>query len=513
MTPESLRAIASGYNPDGFKYRGIAPDLRSRHNFESDTPNLEYWISEELAGNRPHFRENFGRYDVALLNAESRLELAKASDSHDASRDTPNNMLQMLYRKKEIQAALNDVFFSTFNHHITFDYSGLAKLYLRVSQTELILPESAEDANPLLAQVPQLDVQGDGMRSFTAVVLSILLTENRIVLLDEPDAFLHPEQARRLGRWIADRASGDQQIVIATHNAHFLQGMVSSQKPPQIIRLNRNSPTTTEFKRMSNATVKKLGADPLLSSQRVVEAIFHSQTIVCEADSDRTIYQAVAAQELGNNQVLFVNAQNKQTCAKVVETLNDADIQARSVVDFDILRIADELAVLMGAHEVPVEVQASVEEARKEICAAIEETVEPGEATGVADGLRELADRISNESLSKKKLESAVGELLGKSKWSPVKATGVSALEPAVQAKASFVISALEGYGIWIVPVGELESWISLEQTKSKWVTRALEVIYAKGTPEPLKKFVTRLLAPKAQTDGASVGGAEDVVP
>jgi hypothetical protein len=98
--------------------------------------------------------------------------------------------------------------------------------------------------------------------------------------------------------------------------------------------------------------------------------------------------------------------------------------------------------------------------------------------------------------MSKKKIESAVDDILRKSKWSGVKDQGISILEESVKAKAESLIARLFTYGIAIVPVGELESWIPLEQTKSRWIEPALKCIYGKTTPEPLKDFVTKLLAP-----------------
>lgn len=39
-----------------------------------------------------------------------------------------------------------------------------------------------------------LQEQGDGFRSFVGIVLSILLSKDKIILIDEPEAFLHPTQ-------------------------------------------------------------------------------------------------------------------------------------------------------------------------------------------------------------------------------------------------------------------------------------------------------------------------------
>ena len=56
-----------------------------------------------------------------------------------------------------------------------------------------------------MRQFQTLDEQGDGFRSYVGVVLSVLLSEGRTILLDEPEAFLHPMQARRLGAWLAEQ--------------------------------------------------------------------------------------------------------------------------------------------------------------------------------------------------------------------------------------------------------------------------------------------------------------------
>ena len=54
------------------------------------------------------------------------------------------------------------------------------------------------------AQATTLDSQGDGMRSFATVLLYVLVADNHsIQFLDEPEAFLHPPQARLVGELIA----------------------------------------------------------------------------------------------------------------------------------------------------------------------------------------------------------------------------------------------------------------------------------------------------------------------
>ena len=372
---------------------------------------LKSYINAEIAGTHTQYRRNFGKFHVAMLDTESRLELAKSGPSHDVSRETPSSLLQMLYGNQKIQIELDDAFHDTFGLHIKFDFTSLKTLYLRVGHDFSHISSSPEQANVDLLKIPQLDLQGDGMRSF-AIIISLLMVKDRLILLDEPDAFLHPEQARRLGRWLADKvAANHQQVIIATHNSHFLNGIVSAGGTPQIFRLNYRSAGVSDFNRIPGATVRKFGTDPLLSSQRVVEAIFHALAVVCEADSDRTIYRVVL-EELNNNEVLFVNAQNKQTCAKVASALKEAHIPVRSVVDFDILRDNSDLKTLMNAHDVPADIQSTIQMNRREIANAVEGIANSEDLTDVPEALRLLANRIEADQLSKRQIQSRVEDLL-----------------------------------------------------------------------------------------------------
>jgi ABC-type branched-subunit amino acid transport system ATPase component len=499
LTQDAIIEEIRQYTTDDRHYAGIDPRLRGSLTFQAETASAKAWVAGEFSGTATvSYRQQFGKFNVALLDAESRLELAKSTPSHDASHESPSNVLQLLYGNEEIQRKLDEAFNNTFGQHIAFDFTSLKNLYLRVGPDFRELPDRPEEAYRILSEFPTLDSQGDGMRSFAAVVLSLLLTSDRMILLDEPDAFLHPEQARRLGRWIAEHASSsDQQILIATHNAHFLQGMISVGKSPQIFRLNRPSNENTTYNYMPGDVVRNFGTDPLLSSQRVIEAIFHTLAVVCEADSDRAIYQAVAAQELNNTEVLFVNAQNKQTCARVISALRQAGIAARSVVDFDMLHNRDELEILMNAHGIPPEIQTNLLEMRKAVADAIEETPDADNMPEVPQKLRDLASDIESATpaRSKRYVSSRVGDMLRIGKWDSVKKDGLSALSSDIKAKTKSLFSSLQNYNLLIVPVGELESWIDLEVTKNRWIEPALVQIYAKKTPDPLKQFVEKLSA------------------
>ena len=96
-----------------------------------------------------------------------------------------------------------------------------------------------------------------------------------------------------LGRWVAEFSKDtDSQIFIATHNANFLSGILSSDTRVSIYRLNRTGDNTV-FNLIESEATLQLAKSPLLSSQPVLESVFYKGVVVCEADSDRCLYQAV----------------------------------------------------------------------------------------------------------------------------------------------------------------------------------------------------------------------------
>ena len=115
-----------------------------------------------------------------------------------------------------------------------------------------------------LDKYPQAQDQGDGIKSFTGILLSLMLGYHRTYLIDEPESFLHPPQARIMGRAIGERLSDFQQAFISTHSEEILKGLLdSAPNRVKIIRITRDS-NTNDFKLLSNEEVKAFWKDPLL---------------------------------------------------------------------------------------------------------------------------------------------------------------------------------------------------------------------------------------------------------
>lgn len=435
------------------------------------------------------------KFRVFYMDSESRLKIASKSPNYIPDEFSPKNLMQALYGAcGNFDQKLQEAFQSTFDMDIRLDYSSGLEIRLAVSKIFEEIPEDIRKAYPLMKKYPSIEIQGDGFRSFVAVVMTLLLSKDKVVLLDEPEAFLHPEQARRLGKWISDHTeSFPCQILIATHNSNFLSGLLSGKQSANIYRLNRVDDVTSFTKITSDAT-RNLSNSPILSSQRVLEAIFARGVVVCESDTDRIIYNTVAIREYNNQEILFIHAHNKQTIKDVVELLRKASIPVAGIVDIDILNSSSDLSSALYAFNSEAEIT-DIISIQKEIVSIVERASEEVILQGIKEKTSEFLDQLNSDEHSLSGAKSALMRIKKESsKWSDLKKNGVASLEESFRSKAQEVINYSKTLGLFIVPVGELESWINLDVRKNRWIVPALEYLHRGDCPEALKEFVNDIL-------------------
>jgi hypothetical protein len=217
----------------------------------------------------------------------------------------------------------------------------------------------------------------------------------------------------------------NKRLFVATHNAQFLMGCIQSGVPINVVRLTYNfAPPTARL--LPQQRMLDLMRQPLLRSTGILAGLFFETVVVTEGDADRAFYQEVnerlvaAADQRGMSNVLFVNAQNRQTVWDVVRPLRELGIPAIGVVDVDVLNEggANFTKVLNGAF-VP----------------------------GVShDGLHRLRQSVHQAAI-------AAGVDLKTS-------GGIAALPPAEREGADNLVRQLREYGVLIVDRGELEAWL-----------------------------------------------------
>jgi hypothetical protein len=181
------------------------------------------------------------------------------------------------------------------------------------------------------------------MRSFAAVILGLLSTsEQSILLLDEPEAFLHPPQARLLGEFIARERPAKSQLFIATHSIDVLQGLMSvASASLRVVRLQRDG-AINRVKELSKRRTQEIAADPLMHYSDVLSGIFHERAIICESDADCMFYRSVLSLPSIRGErypdVVFLHASGKHRMCVLNDALRSLGVRTDIIVDIDILR-------------------------------------------------------------------------------------------------------------------------------------------------------------------------------
>lgn len=483
---DSLRIESHPNNTEIKRISGIASNLQQRETQDIREAKLDRETIDE-----DFLRRHLFPFRAAHLDAGSRLDLADSTQSHDTHNDAPSNLVQALYdADKERQEELREAFERTFDMEIRLDTSALKMLRFRIADEFPVIPNAPKEAKEIMPNFPTLETQGDGYRSFVGVVLSLLLSRKRIVLIDEPEAFLHPAQATTLGSWMAEYTDKSGiQVVVATHDANFLRGILTAETEVGIYRLNRSG-DTTEFHQIPADVTRQMATDPILSSQRVIEGLFHKGVVVCEGDKDRAIYRQVAKSELEEPETLFVNAHNKGVIKRVARALNQAKIPKVAIADVDILNESSRVIRVLNALGVEPD-----EDWIEQECAAIDEAVEnvpeADRLEDASESLENILGRLQNDEFDVHHLRRRLNDIRKNiSDWGDIKDNGLVFFDKQDRDRPEAFLDDLKEMGLYVVPVGELEGWIEFEQQENTWIVEALEAIRQGNTPGQLTRFI-----------------------
>lgn len=505
-TPESVQELCESYGFKSYRdehnrllFRTLSPEL-----FQEDQIGASFW-SESHSTNTQYvsdpslFAEHFGAAMVAFITTEYRLQLVKEAPSAGHERQE-TNLLQTLYNAgSNIENKIQELVKRAFGKEIKLDFTVLQKLLLRVGDDFSSIPVDPREARQPMEQYEKLDNQGDGIRSFVGIITALLATKRNVFLIDEPEAFLHPPQAFRIGEFIAEQANSQRQIVLATHSSDLLRGILSKTTDVTIVRIDRREQTNS-FKILDPNRLKELVSDPLLSSARVLDGLFYSGVVVVEADSDGRFYQIASNKRRNNIDLYFVNADNKQTVPRITTLYRDMGVRCAGIVDFDVLNKKAEFEKQLEALIFDKETITSLLATRDEIAKVAKELPPDERLDNVTEKIKKLLqslDELQGKSFASdgeaksekekllKQVECRAQEIADSTKnWKNLKEKGRAALPPELQASFDDLWKACSQKGLFINPCGELESMlvnrgIPYTGDKRGWITMALSLLPA----------------------------------
>jgi hypothetical protein len=371
----------------------------------------------------------FLSYNTLMLNGSTRINLVNQQTAGDLQQP-PHTSFQVLFRDDTKRLALRRAVNEAFGTFLVVDPTNLGQLRLRLSQAAPVdhREERGIDADSVRFHGAALPIEqaSDGVRAFTGIMTEIMAGDPKVILIDEPEAFLHPALAFKLGKEIARSTLGsDKRLFVSTHSPQFVMGCVQSGAPINIVRLTYRSNSATA-RVLPSTDLVRLMRNPLLRSTGLLSGLFYEFVVVTESDADRAFYQEVNERLLANTEdygipnCLFLNAQNKQTVQQLIRPLRELGIPAAAIVDIDVLKDGGKtwIDLLESAH-VPTPTHQAL-------------------AT----------------------MRSSVKDLFEKSGKNMKRDGGVEVLVGVEKEAATNLFDQLADYGVFVVRGGELECWL-----------------------------------------------------
>lgn len=449
--------------------RGRYQLFDSGNDFDKNT--LQIWWNGHTLHNNLH------KLFVKLLSTEFRLTASNALNRNNQPEKHP---IFKLNKSETLAQKLSDYFYQAFGVDLVVNRNEMQTIPLHTGQSPdktAFTIDKQDDYYNQVAALPKLQEQGDGMRSFASILLDTFTSDHTITLIDEPEAFLHPPQARLLGKMLAKNNPDKRQLFISTHSEDFLQGLLDADNENvTVIRIDREN----DINRMSvlkNDEIKKLWGNPLLRYSNILGGLFHEKVVVCESDYDCLFYQAImnALYECKSEvapDVLFAHCGGKTRVKDVVSALKAVNVPVVAVCDFDLLNASQNFKPIVAAFGVDWD------------------SVLSADMKTIYDGMNAKNDA-----------------------WAQIKKIGKSGFtgnEPAAYEKVEAVCKSA---GLFVVPVGEMECFDkTVNKEKKDWVYYVLENYNLATEPklEEARKFVQAVVAYKLSHEEENIALAID---
>lgn len=330
----------------------------------------------------------------------------------------------------------------------------------------------------ILDTYKQVQNQGDGIKSFTGILLYLMLDYYCTYLIDEPESFLHPPQARIMGQIIGQTLTNHQQAFISTHSEEIIKGLLEScPQRIKIVRITRVE-DTNYFSILNNDKFDEVWNDPLLKYSNIMSSLFHKSVVLCESDSDCKMYSIIAnfikQTEEKYSETLFIHCGGKHRMAKIATAMRALNIDIRLIPDIDVLNdetVFKNIAEAFGISWTSIQSDYNI------IVSNLHSSKERINRNDAKTTINRVLDASANRELSNREIKEIRTAISTISKWDTLKSSGIPAI-PAGDATIAFrrMEQILRTNGIYIVPVGELEGFVKeVGGHGPDWVNKVLE--------------------------------------
>lgn len=385
-----------------------------------------------------YFARWYLKYLTLNLDGASRIDLVKTQ--HRGDLKNPKSQFARLLTNDVRRAQLRQAVYEATGLYFVIDHSEGDKLNIRYGTTPPPNERTLEEETlNYMCNARGIENVSDGVKAYTGILLQLYAGNPKIIIIDEPEAFLHPSLARKLGKEIATAAATEgKHVFVATHSSEFLMGAILSGAKVNIVRLTYENNVGTA-RLLPSAELASLMQDPLLRSVGVLSGLFYNHVVVSEADADRAFYQEINERLLADGDsrgvphTLFLNANGKDTIPRIIEPLRKLGIPAIAITDIDVIKKGGkEWARHLNAYNIPVSEHQSYSTRRINILAFL---------NAVGDDYKTRG--------------------------------GIRLLSGAEREAADNLFDDLAKYGFFVVRGGEVEGWLSdlqVPRAKHPWL-------------------------------------------
>ena len=403
-----------------------------------------YSIAEAKTDKR-WFATQFLKYGVIRLDGRSRFNLTNDQSAGDIL-NPAQNIIGKLFQDESARGSARALIYDAFRLNLIVDPTNLGTFRLRLTPETALSDEQSlnQDARAFHSRATHIKEASDGVQAYVGIITAVVAGEYHTILMDEPEAFLHPPLARKLGRQLAGLAmSRSGSLLASTHSADFLLGCIQGSQDVRVVRLEYQN-GKSKGRLVDSNKLRSLFQNPLMRSTNATSALFYDGVIVTESDNDRAfyseIYYRLSEEEPDLPSILFVNAQNKQTIKDVVGPLRQFGVPAAAISDIDILKDGGTTWMQwIDAAQMPDPLRAGYQAQRQAVLNEFQTTGKDMKRDG-----------------------------------------GTEILEGSSRAAVDQLFDDLNSYGIFPVRSGELESWLrplGVTGAKTKWTIAMLKAL------------------------------------
>lgn len=443
---------------------------------------------------------------IEQLDTIGRLRLAHPAPSIKLDRDPPQAPAHYMAKYGDVEKRISQAFRRAFGQDLIVHRQAGGHFPLYCGAT----PPISEDDHSrtkfysdVEEQMSPIEEQGDGMKSFAGVIMYTLYSPRTVILIDEPEAFLHPPQARLVGQVLAKDKPTRRQLFLATHSGDLLRGLLDVDRAKvRVIRLQRDE-DGCDINELDPTNVRAIWNDPLLRYSNSLDGVFHERVVVCEADADCRFYGALLGAIYDDRpddrrpDVMFTHCGGKDRLPVIVRALIKLDVPVSAIADFDVLRDR-------GSFQKIVEALggewAQIESDWQAVTTAINGKRPQHNKSAVKQRIDDIFGRDEGDILTKVDERAVRSALSQASAWADAKEHGENIVSGPNLVACKRLLNTLREFGLFVVRVGELECFDKEYRTQKihgpAWVNEVLQERNLVAAPEldDARKFVEEIV-------------------